>query len=168
MVNIDLAAARKAAEETAQRAASRTNAARVADEAVSSAASSGAGPLRSAAETAWKAATEIPRRALKGVAGVGAAISKNKLGAFLLTGTAMIVAGTGIKSWADRREQRREQEALAAMPEAADLRQNILANRAKLEQVSQELGQFNPKGNFRETVRSGGMAQQGGGQPEPF
>lgn len=122
------------------------------------------GVLRNAASTAWNATTEVPGKVLKSGGELTQAIAKNKVGAFLLTGAAMIAAGLGIKSWAEKRDERHAQEAAIRAPEFAELKQNIQQNRAKLAETSAELGQYNRQGNFRETVRGGGMAQ--GGQPD--
>lgn len=121
--------------------------------------------FRKAGSTAVSAATEFPAKVLKGAGGLGAAISKNKIGAFLLTGSAMIAAGVGIKSWAEHREQRKEQEALAAVPDALALKQNIEAKRLRLQEISADLGQNNRQSNFRETVRGGGVGNAQG-QPD--
>jgi hypothetical protein len=123
------------------------------------AAKSGGG-LRGAAGAAVDAATWAPRKAAGLLTGASGAIMKSRVGAFLLTGTLMIGAGFGIKSWADHRDQRKEQEALAAVPEAVALKQAIIENQARRQQVIETLGANNLQGgNFREAVRGGGVGQ---------
>jgi hypothetical protein len=124
------------------------------------------GFFRGAAETAVNAATHAPKKLFGQLSSVGGAVGKSRVGAFILTGVAMIAAGFGIKSWAEQREARKEEEAMAMVPEAVALRQNILENQARIAQVSEELGAGNRQAaNFRENVRSAGMSGPNAGDP---
>jgi hypothetical protein len=127
------------------------------------------GFFRGAAETAVNAATHAPKKLFSRLSSVGGAVGKSRVGAFLVTGAAMIAAGFGIKSWAENREARKEEEAMAMVPEAVALRQNILENQARIAQVSEELGTVANRqpANFRENVRSAGMQQPGQGAGDP-
>ena len=89
---------------------------------------------------------------------LGGAASHTKVGAFILTGAAMVAAGFGIKHFADKHDARKNDELLAAAPEAGSLQENIRRNQIRLSEVSAELGQNNRQGNFRAAVRGNGIA----------
>lgn len=95
---------------------------------------------------------------------VGRAAMRTKLGAFLGVGAGLVATGFGLKAWGEAREHHKEQEIVAATPEAVALKSQLEENQAKLVEISTRLGANNPQGNFRETVRSGGIPV--GQQPE--
>jgi len=117
------------------------------------------GLLARVAKAAWRVATWAPRKLFQGTK----AILKTPVGLFVAIGTAMAAAGYAIKGWFEGHEQKQAEEALATAPEIGALRESIRQNQVKLEETSARLGQYNPTGHFRETVRSGGIGQ---GQPD--
>ena len=119
-----------------------------------------ANPLK----TAWELLKWAPEKAMGGLKATGSAIGKSKTGTFLATGAALVAGGFGLKSWYEHRQERKAEKEIALAPEAGAMQAQIAINQKKLQDISAELGQNNPQGNWRDSVRSGGMGV--GSQPE--